>query len=462
MKILFKVFPQKSHYNATFPFARALREAGHEIVYAGLAAMQSHVEAQGFAYFVEREDVFPHLENRQNQPTLTWWNMIRHWRECRRSGVIMCQRYARADAFDKLVRDAKPDLVLVDSPYTFFALSLYKHQIPFGMLESMMPLDRAPDRPPLDTIYVPTGTWLSRTICTLHWWRFYCKRAILGYLGVRADANRRFVLTTARTAGVDPETISFDRYFHIGLRNVPEFLLSPKAIDFPRNYRTNQFHVGVSIDLLRSETSEDYTFGARLAELVAARERGRPLVYCSLGTAPWRYKGAEDFLIRVVHAAAGRDWSLVIAVGAHFSFEKFRPCPRNVAAFQSVPQLRVLKQSDLMITHGGMNSIAECATLGVPMLVYPGTGDIDQRGNAARVVFHRTGECGCLVSESASEIANKIERVLHDRRYTQSLARLRADFTDPVDFAANAELVLRRAFGSRLNKVSPLDPQAIR
>lgn len=412
MRIVLKIYPQKSHYNATFPFARALRDAGHEIVFAGLAVMQSHVEAQGFAYFVEAEDVFPHVENQQNQPKLTWWTMLRHWREIRRSGVIMRRRYAWADAFDKLVRTAEPDMMLVDSPYTFFALSLYKHKLPFGILESMMPLDRAPDCPPFDTDYVPTGTWLSRIICALHWWRYFCKRAIYGYIGIRADMSRRFVLKTAQRAGVNPATISFDRYFHVGLRDVPELILSPKKLDFPREYRANQYHVLISSNIERQEANSDYRFSKRFAALVDARKHAKPLIYCSLGTAAWRYPGAERFLHQVVRAAEGSSWNLLMAVGVDFDIEKFQNLPSNIVVFQHVPQLQVLRFTDLMITHGGMNSISECLRLGVPMLVYPGTRQIDQAGNAARVVYHRIGLKGTMSTETAKGIAAKVKKIL--------------------------------------------------
>lgn len=423
MRILFKIFPQKSHLNATFPLARSLRELGHEVVYAGVEQLRSHVESQGNIYFVQTEDVYPYVESRGSDPKLTfglafamWWTG-RKWRES------MWAKFARCDAFDALVRATKPHFVFVDSPYTFFALSIYKHKIPFGMLESMSNLDRAPGCPPLDTDYVPKDSWLSRLICTLHWRRYFIKRWVLGGLGFRADFNKKFVLRMAKNCGVDPSVICFDRYFHLGLRNVPEFILASQVLDFPREPAKNQFYIGPSVEMNRVESSSDYSFKTRFAQMVTAREQGVPLVYCSLGTAGWRYKGAERFLKRVVEASRGASWNLVVAVGMEFDLARFDVIADNAAVFQVVPQLQVLKNADLMITHGGANSITECILSGVPMLVYPGTNQIDQTGNAARVVYHGVGLKGSLARETTSQISAKVLKIVMNSR---SRARVNA------------------------------------
>ncbi len=443
MKILFKVFPQKSHYNASFPLARALREAGHEIVYAGLAQMRGHAEAQGFTYHVETEDIYPYFENQRNMPSLTFWNMIRNWRNIRQSARAMKPKIMRGGFFDALLRDTRPDLILLDSPYTFFALTLYRHKVPFAMLESMMNLDRAPGIPPMDTTHVPDGSRFSRWICALHWHRYFLKRAVLGFIGLRVDFNRRLVLDRARAWGVDPRVISFDRYFHLGLRDMPELILSPRALDFPRTPAPNQHYVGLPPDLTRQEVASDYRFNRLFERMAAESAQGRPLVYCSLGTGAWRYAGAERFLHRVIEAARGQRWNLILTAG-EFPLEQFADLPPNVVVFQTVPQLTVLRQADLMITHGGMNSITECTLLGVPMLVYPGTHEIDQAGNAARVVHHRLGMSGRVTSEKMQSITRKIKALLSKGEYQAHFSQRQ---TMPSCETPDATRLLRVAFG---------------
>ena len=43
--------------------------------------------------------------------------------------------------------------------------------------------------------------------------------------------------------------------------------------------------------------------------------------------------------------------------------------------YSSVPQIEVLKEADVFVTHGGMNSVSEALVLGTPMVVIPFVSD---------------------------------------------------------------------------------------
>lgn len=57
--------------------------------------------------------------------------------------------------------------------------------------------------------------------------------------------------------------------------------------------------------------------------------------------------------------------------------------------YEFAPQLSILDKADLVITHGGHATIKECIKFAVPMIVLPCS--YDQRGNAARIEYHRLG-----------------------------------------------------------------------
>lgn len=91
--------------------------------------------------------------------------------------------------------------------------------------------------------------------------------------------------------------------------------------------------------------------------------------------------------------------------------------PKNLFAFESVPQIHLLKQCDVMITHGGASSLAECVMNEVPMIVFPFMKQTDIPSNSARVVFHKIGLRGNIKKDSAKKIGQKINHIKSNYNY---------------------------------------------
>ncbi len=62
---------------------------------------------------------------------------------------------------------------------------------------------------------------------------------------------------------------------------------------------------------------------------------------------------------------------------------------RRRRIYTTAPQLAVLKQADVFVTHGGMNSVSEALVHGVPMVVVPFISD--QLTNAQRIADPQFG-----------------------------------------------------------------------
>jgi UDP:flavonoid glycosyltransferase YjiC (YdhE family) len=99
------------------------------------------------------------------------------------------------------------------------------------------------------------------------------------------------------------------------------------------------------------------------------------------------------------------------------TIKKYSTIPSNFFFFTRVPQLTLLKEADLFITHGGLGSIKEAVFNQVPMLVYPLDLNWDQRGNAQKIEFHQIGISGDFKRDGLKEIEEKIIRILRDTRY---------------------------------------------
>src|SRR5436305_5222651 len=83
---------------------------------------------------------------------------------------------------------------------------------------------------------------------------------------------------------------------------------------------------------------------------------------------------------KLVDELAETDHRVVVSMGPQH--EELRPADNMVGA-EFLPQPAILPQVDLVITHGGNNTVTECFHNGVPMVVLPLFWD--QYDNAQRV-----------------------------------------------------------------------------
>lgn len=73
-------------------------------------------------------------------------------------------------------------------------------------------------------------------------------------------------------------------------------------------------------------------------------------------------------------------WHLVLQVGRHVDAGELGPVPANVEVRSWVPQLAVLRQADLFVTHAGAGGSQEGLATATPMIAVPQA--VDQFGNA--------------------------------------------------------------------------------
>lgn len=94
----------------------------------------------------------------------------------------------------------------------------------------------------------------------------------------------------------------------------------------------------------------------------------KPVVYISLGTI---IKGSMSFFKSCIEAFGDENIDVIISAGKKFDIKKLKHIPSNIRIYSSVPQLTVLRMTDVFVTHGGMNSVSESLVCGVPMVVIP-------------------------------------------------------------------------------------------
>ncbi|WP_406589907.1 macrolide family glycosyltransferase [Bacillus atrophaeus] len=104
-------------------------------------------------------------------------------------------------------------------------------------------------------------------------------------------------------------------------------------------------------------------------ERLLLKEKGdRPLMLISLGTA---FNAWPEFYQMCMEAFGGSEWRVIMSVGKSIEPDSLGDIPDNFTVRQRVPQLDVLTEADVFISHGGMNSTMEAMNEGVPLVVIP-------------------------------------------------------------------------------------------
>jgi MGT family glycosyltransferase len=145
------------------------------------------------------------------------------------------------------------------------------------------------------------------------------------------------------------------------------------------------------------------------------RDGDEPLVYLSLGSL-----GSADVALmeKLVGELAGAPYRVIVSKGPqHTEFE----LAANMAGEEFLPQTEILPKVDLVITHGGNNTVTESLYFGKPMLVLPIFWD--QHDNAQRIDETGFGARLDTYGHSGEELTGAIDRLLGDEALTGRLAQ---------------------------------------
>ena len=148
-----------------------------------------------------------------------------------------------------------------------------------------------------------------------------------------------------------------------------------------------------------------------------------PLLYFSLGSL-----GSADvgLMQKLIDTLGATEYSVIVSLGPQH--EELRLAP-NMSGAEFLPQPAILPEVDLVITHGGNNTVTESLHFGKPMVVLPLFWD--QHDNAQRMDELGLGRRLDTYRHEPVELVDAIESLLADselpRRLSAISARLEAD-----------------------------------
>ncbi|TCP68605.1 nucleotide disphospho-sugar-binding domain-containing protein [Baia soyae] len=159
----------------------------------------------------------------------------------------------------------------------------------------------------------------------------------------------------------------------------------------------------------------------------------QPILYISLGT----ILSNADFYKNCFEAFGETHWQVILNIGPKTSMEELGSIPKNFIIRPFVPQLEVLKHTDVFISHGGMNSIMEALWFGVPTVAIPQS--TDQPLVAERLTQLGLGESiqpDQVTAEQLRETVNKVSQSESVRVNLQAMRQAMQE-ANPVQQAAD-------------------------
>ncbi|WP_083959513.1 macrolide family glycosyltransferase [Streptoalloteichus hindustanus] len=135
-------------------------------------------------------------------------------------------------------------------------------------------------------------------------------------------------------------------------------------------------------------------------------------------------------------------WHVVLQIGKHVDVAELGEVPGNVEVHRWVPQLAILEQADLFVTHAGMGGSTEGLYCGVPMIAVPQA--VDQFSNADLLV--QLGVARRLDTEEATadRLRAALEGLTGDPQVAATLATIRKELREEGGTARAVDLIEAR------------------
>jgi len=307
------------------------------------------------------------------------------------------------------LRALQADMVVCDQVEAAGGLVADHLGLPHVSVASALPINSEPALPPLFTPwrYDPSAWGLRRNRAGYHatFWALKPLGAV-----IREHAAR----------------------WSLGPRRRVDHALSPwlqiaqivPGLDFPRIHLPPTFH---HCGPLRSHTEVTGT------PALPSRD-GRPLVYASLGS----LQGSRYRLFRrFARAAQAGDFQLVLTHAGGLTREQAARLPGRPAAYDFLPQHAVLRGAAAAMLHGGLNTILDALSEGVPLVVVPVA--FEQGAIAARV--ERAGAGLAVPRLRAGRLGATLRSVSDGAGYRTAAARLRDEIAAAGGVGRAADLV---------------------
>lgn len=146
----------------------------------------------------------------------------------------------------------------------------------------------------------------------------------------------------------------------------------------------------------------------------------QPTLYISLGTL---FNTWIEFFQMCFTAFGDQHWQVVMSIGKNVDRSSLGSIPNNFIVASFVPQLAVLENTNVFLTHGGMNSVMEALYHGVPLVVIPQMPE--QAITAKRVMELGLGVALEKTDITVSALQAAVAKVANEPQFRQNTQQMR-------------------------------------
>lgn len=360
MKALIPSLPRSGHFHPLVPLAQALLQAGHEVVFVSDASFCPVIEACGFASFpVTHTQPFPLTRPQQGDAR----------------AVALLQQMERLHARVH-IESMIPDLLVIGRTWDASLIIGESRSLGISVAAEILGI-------PHVTVevgafrFAPWGQPLS------------------GYL-----------LNLLR-AGVglppDPQLATLYRYLHLSF--------------VPPSYQLAEEPLPPTSHAFRPTTFD--RSGTETLPLWIATLPRQPTIYVCLGTF---FNRNMQVFTTILEGLRDQPYNLILTVGRDQDPKQLGSQPPNVYIERYIPQSLLMPYCDLVITHGGANTVMGAIVQQLPLIIIP--QGADQPEHALRCAALQIGHVINAAEFTASGLAKTVSEVLSHPGYRQNLRRL--------------------------------------
>lgn len=400
--------PYPGHLNPLSALGRELQSRGHRVTILQISDLESKVRSEGLEFYPIGQTTYQPGSLAASFKQLTQYSEI----EALRYSVDFCRHITEIICLDAptAIQAIGIEALLVDQLEPVGQSVAQFLELPFVCISSGQTIHRQSDVPPFFTSWrYSNAIWARLRNAVAYQILDWSCQPILRVIN---QYRQQWKLPPYRKI-----------YESIADLHISQ---QPAAFEFPMADKPDRFHY---TGPFRNPSPQSAPFPfEQLTE--------KPLIYASLGSV----QNTKQEIFQCIAAAChGLDAQLVITHGGGMDTAAVQSLVGSPLVVEYAPQLDVLAKARLTITHGGMNTVLDSLSQGVPLVALPIT--FEQPGTGARIRWAGVGEVLSLSQLNIASLRSAVQRVLVEEAYLQNARRLQREIQQAGGVNRAADLV---------------------